>query len=121
MDVDPKSAQHNPDFVQRLPEGQTITFLAWTTTPWTLTANAALAVAPDAKYVLIRLEEGSRLILAEERLKSVITEEYDIQDTFLGKELDGLFTTPCTPVMKTNPTPTRLSPLTTSPWRTAQA
>ena len=53
-----KSAQHNPDFVQQLPEGQTITFLAWTTTPWTLTANAALAVAPEARYVLIRLQQG---------------------------------------------------------------
>ena len=87
-----KSAQHNPDFVQRLPEGQTVTFLAWTTTPWTLTANAALAVAPDARYVLIRLQhDDSRLVLAEERLKAVITDEYDVQGAFLGKELEGLF------------------------------
>ena len=87
-----KSAQHNPDFVQRLPEGQTIGFLAWTTTPWTLTANAALAVAPDARYVLIRLQhDDSRLVLAEERLKAVITDEYDVQGAFLGKEMEGLF------------------------------
>ena len=90
-----KSAQQNPNFIQQLPEGQTITFLAWTTTPWTLTANAALAVAPDAKYVLISLKEGSsRLILAEERLKAVITDEYDVQGTFLGKELEGLYYQP---------------------------
>ena len=92
-----RSAQHNPDFVQRLPGEETVAFLAWTTTPWTLTANAALAVAPEAKYVLIRLEEGSRLILAEERLKDVIAGEYDVQDTFLGKEMDGLFYHPLYP------------------------
>ena len=90
-----KSAQHNPDFVQRLPEGQTVAFLAWTTTPWTLTANAALAVAPEARYVLIRLQQNdSRLILAEERLEAVITEKYEIQLTFLGKEMEELFYRP---------------------------
>ena len=90
-----KSAQHNPDFVQRLPEGQTVAFLAWTTTPWTLTANAALAVAPEARYVLIRLQhDNGWLILAEERLKAVITDEYDVQGTFLGKELEGLYYRP---------------------------
>ncbi len=90
-----KSAQHNPDFVQRLPEGQTVAFLAWTTTPWTLTANAALAVAPEAKYVLIRPQhDNGWLILAEERLKAVITDEYDVQGTFLGKELEGLYYRP---------------------------
>ena len=93
-----KSTQHNPDFIQQLPEGQTITFLAWTTTPWTLTANAALAVAPEAKYVLTRLhQDNSRLILAEERLKAVITDEYDVQGTFLGKELEGLYYQPLYP------------------------
>ncbi len=97
MDVK-KSAQHNPDFVQRLPVGETPTFLAWTTTPWTLTANAALAVAPESRYVLIRLQQGSsRLILAEERLKAVITDEYEVQGTFLGKELEGLFYHPLYP------------------------
>ena len=90
-----KSAQHIPDLVQRLPEGQTVAFLAWTTTPWTLTANAALAVAPEAKYVLIRPQhDNGWLILAEERLKAVITDEYDVQGTFLGKELEGLYYRP---------------------------
>src|SRR3989344_315449 len=40
--------------------------LAWTTTPWTLPANAALAVDPDADYAYVELkEDGSRLILAK--------------------------------------------------------
>ena len=90
-----RSAEHSPDFVQRLPDGQTVGFLAWTTTPWTLTANVALAVAPDARYVLIRLQhDDSRLVLAEERLEAVITDEYDVQGAFLGRELEGLFYRP---------------------------
>ena len=41
--------------------------LAWTTTPWTLPSNLALAVAPDVTYVRVR-HEGSVYVLAEERL-----------------------------------------------------
>ena len=100
-----KSAQHNPDFVQRLPDGQALAFLAWTTTPWTLTANAALAVAPEARYVLIRLQhDNGWLILAEERLKAVVTDEYDVQGIFLGEELEGLFYRPLYPNADSNDT-----------------
>ena len=41
--------------------------LAWTTTPWTLPSNLALAVAPDVTYVRVR-HEGSVYVLAQERL-----------------------------------------------------
>ncbi|MBW7889243.1 MAG: class I tRNA ligase family protein, partial [Bacteroidetes bacterium] len=70
-------------------------FLVWTTTPWTLISNVALAVHPDIEYVKIELlhsegEEtkptGEFLILAEARL-SVIKEKYRIVSTFKGKEL----------------------------------
>jgi isoleucyl-tRNA synthetase len=41
--------------------------LAWTTTPWTLPANLALAVAPDLEYVVVE-REGRRYVLAADRL-----------------------------------------------------
>jgi len=45
------------------------TLLAWTTTPWTLPANLALAVAPDVDYVAVEHPaSGRRLVLAEARL-----------------------------------------------------
>ena len=98
-----KSAGRNPDFVRRLPDGEAVAFLAWTTTPWTLTANAALAVAPDARYALVKLQDSdSRLILAEERLKDVITDEYEVQGAFLGKELEGLRYQPLYPTSDGN-------------------
>src|SRR5262245_24965067 len=55
--------------------------LVWTTTPWTLVSNTALAVHPDIDYVeLIRKEEGkdqSTLILAASRTRAVLGDDYD--------------------------------------------
>ncbi|MDY6835964.1 MAG: isoleucine--tRNA ligase [Chloroflexota bacterium] len=66
-------------------------FLVWTTTPWTLPGNVALAVAPDASYALIQLKDkDQRFILAEPLLSSSIKDEYDIIDTFPGSKLVGL-------------------------------
>lgn len=61
-------------------------FLVWTTTPWTLPSNAALAVNPAEVYVKIRTSKGENLILAKARLE-VITEEYTIAEEFNGSEL----------------------------------
>ncbi len=47
--------------------------LAWTTTPWTLPANLALAVGPDIDYVVVE-HDGRRLILAESRLDAYAAE-----------------------------------------------
>jgi isoleucyl-tRNA synthetase len=72
-------------------------FLAWTTTPWTLISNVALAVGPDIEYVRIRLDDGplagQTLVLAEARL-GVITEPHEVLDRMSGKELVGRRYTP---------------------------
>jgi isoleucyl-tRNA synthetase len=62
-------------------------FLVWTTTPWTLISNVALAVHPDIDYVRVDYK-GERLILAENRL-SVLGDEYSVQEKFKGKILAG--------------------------------
>ena len=62
-------------------------FLVWTTTPWTLISNVALAVNPDVNYVKIR-HGGQIFILAEPRL-SVIEDEYEILEKKKGSELVG--------------------------------
>lgn len=50
-------------------------FLAWTTTPWTLPANAGLAVNPDLVYVKVRIQEtGDILYFAESRAEEVLKE-----------------------------------------------
>jgi isoleucyl-tRNA synthetase len=65
-------------------------FLAWTTTPWTLLSNVALAVHPDELYVKIRYNNQT-LILAEERASILLKgQNYELLDGFKGKELEGI-------------------------------
>ena len=67
--------------------------LAWTTTPWTLPANAALAVDPKADYAYVKLKsEASELILAKSRLSELELRKHDysVSKTVKGKELVGL-------------------------------
>lgn len=63
-------------------------FLVWTTTPWTLISNVALAVGPDVIYVKIKTD-GKKIILAKERL-SVIDGDYEILEEMNSSELEGI-------------------------------
>ena len=63
-------------------------FLVWTTTPWTLPGNVAIAVNPSAIYVLIK-QNGEKYILAKERLET-IQGDYEIEKEITGKDLVGL-------------------------------
>ncbi len=63
-------------------------FLAWTTTPWTLPGNVALAVNPEINYVKIKIGDV-KYILAESRL-SVIKEPYEILEKTEGNALVGM-------------------------------
>ncbi len=70
--------------------------LVWTTTPWTLVSNSALAVHPDLDYVEVTRRSGDdrSLILAEARLAAVLGEDYDkrwhIERHITGRDLVGL-------------------------------
>lgn len=63
--------------------------LVWTTTPWTLISNVALAVGADIDYVKVN-HKDKMIILAKERL-SVLDGDYKIIDEFKGSTLEGLF------------------------------
>jgi len=63
-------------------------FLVWTTTPWTLPGNTAIAVNPKFNYSKIEIN-GERLILAKERLSS-LDESYKVLEELKGKDLVGL-------------------------------
>ena len=63
--------------------------LVWTTTPWTLISNVALAVGADIDYVKVN-HKDKKIILAKERL-SVLDGEYEIIDEFKGSTLEGFF------------------------------
>ncbi|MDO8729270.1 MAG: class I tRNA ligase family protein [bacterium] len=63
-------------------------FLAWTTTPWTLPGNVALAVGPNIIYVEIKIG-NEILVLAKERL-SMMSEPYEIIAEHKGSEMVGM-------------------------------
>ncbi len=65
--------------------------LAWTTTPWTLPSNLALAVGPDIDYAVMEEEDGQRYILAESRLGAYDQELAGATrvDSLKGAELAG--------------------------------
>jgi len=71
--------------------------LAWTTTPWTLPGNVALAVNPRVDYVKVQLDDGDKLILAKERLV-VLKGNYKIVEEVKGKDLVGIKYEPLFPV-----------------------
>jgi len=63
--------------------------LAWTTTPWTLPANVALAVGKDVMYVKVK-HEDSFYILAQELVeKNFKDKEFELLEELYGKELIG--------------------------------
>ena len=66
--------------------------IAWTTTPWTLPANSALAVNPNMTYVRMRHDDGHVYVLAESRLKAYekIFATSENLGTVKGSELVGM-------------------------------
>ena len=73
--------------------------IAWTTTPWTLPANSALAVNNNMKYVRMKHDDGHVYVLAESRLKAYdkIFANSEKLGTVMGAELVGMHYTPIFP------------------------
>jgi isoleucyl-tRNA synthetase len=63
-------------------------FLIWTTTPWTLPANTAIAVHPEADYCKVKLDKEI-LILMKKRL-DVLGDDYEVLEKIKGEQLIGL-------------------------------
>jgi isoleucyl-tRNA synthetase len=75
-------------------------FLVWTTTPWTLISNVALAVGSDVVYVKV-LNKEKKIILAKELL-STLDGEYEILQEMKGSELEGVEFEQLLPYVKPN-------------------
>ena len=71
-------------------------FVAWTTTPWTLPSNTALAVGANIDYVLIKTQnqytkQSVTVVLAKSLLASVVGKnEYELLAKFSGKDMEGI-------------------------------
>jgi isoleucyl-tRNA synthetase len=64
--------------------------LVWTTTPWTLVSNTAIAVHPDVEYVAIEITEDERteVLVVAQNLMDAVKGEKKILKSMLGKELE---------------------------------
>jgi len=64
--------------------------LAWTTTPWTLPGNVALAIGKDIEYVMVKMENDF-YVLAKDRIEDIFKDkQYEVLNKFKGKELVGM-------------------------------
>ena len=91
-----KDVIHNALFIKLPVKGKDFKMVAWTTTPWTLTANVALAVNPELTYVKVKQASGEILVLGKDSLKA-LKGDAEILDEFKGEELVGLEYETCFP------------------------
>lgn len=82
-----------PSQLNEIPADRPVFFLVWTTTPWTLPGNTALAVASSAVYGLF--DNGVEcLIMAEALVSRVGLEGYEMKGSIIGSQLVGLYYEP---------------------------
>jgi isoleucyl-tRNA synthetase len=83
----------DPSVYVRLPlEGdENTSLLIWTTTPWTLVSNAAVAVHPEVEYATVEVgKAGERLVVASDLLERVLGEgEHRVVARAKGRDLEG--------------------------------
>jgi isoleucyl-tRNA synthetase len=74
-------------------QGKPVSVIIWTTTPWTIPANLAIALHPDFTYAAVDVG-GEVYILAEGLLEEVMRKfgirQYEVLEKFPGKKLEGL-------------------------------
>jgi len=67
-----------------------LSLLVWTTTPWTLVSNTAVAAKPNAEYAVVRMPEGEHLIMASELVEAVVGPDATLVETLPGTDLERL-------------------------------
>lgn len=89
---------HTALFIKLPVKNKDFKMVAWTTTPWTLTANVALAVNPELLYVKAKqLSTGELLVMGKDSLQRVLKKDYEIIEEFTGDKLVGLTYETCFP------------------------
>ncbi|HKM13447.1 MAG TPA: isoleucine--tRNA ligase [Candidatus Methanomethylophilaceae archaeon] len=89
--------ESDPSLIVRMPiVGQDCSLLIWTTTPWTLPSNMAVAVHPDYDYAKVKMknDEGSEnVIVLESQIEYVMNQgkytEFETLEKMKGQELEG--------------------------------
>lgn len=91
-----KMMTHNSVFFKLPIEELNSKILVWTTTPWTLSSNVALAVNPDIDYVEVKIASDEQtLILAKNAIKYLGDDKLEVIRALKGEELVGLHYETC--------------------------
>ncbi len=72
-----------------------VNFVIWTTTPWTIPGNKAIALHPNMEYALVDTDHGKLIVLnelVEDLMPKFDVERYEVVKTFKGKELEHITT-----------------------------
>ncbi|UCG14823.1 MAG: isoleucine--tRNA ligase [Deltaproteobacteria bacterium] len=83
------------DLSQKVPEvrGRDVSVLIWTTTPWTIPANLAIALHPDYAYALVAVNDEAWIIaesLVDDMMNKSEVSEYEILARISASDLEGL-------------------------------
>ena len=73
------------DLVERHPG---VALIVWTTTPWTLVSNTAVAVKPEAEYVVARTANGEVLVVASDLMSSLLGDDAVVLESLTGRDLE---------------------------------
>lgn len=93
-----KLMTHNSVFFKLPLEELNSKILVWTTTPWTLSSNVALAVNPEIDYVEVKIKSDEKtLILAKNAIKYLDDDKLEVIRAFKGEELVGMHYETCFP------------------------
>lgn len=65
-----------------------VALTVWTTTPWTLVSNTAVAVNPDVEYQVVRTADDELLVIAAPLVAAVAGEGATVEASYLGRELE---------------------------------
>ena len=86
-----KQIIHNAVFFKLPLKGTDSKAVVWTTTPWTLSSNVALAVNPEIDYAKVKVKSDEKyLILAKNAIKILGEDKLEVIDIFKGEKLVGL-------------------------------
>ncbi|MBQ6600658.1 MAG: class I tRNA ligase family protein, partial [Clostridia bacterium] len=96
-----KTITHNSVFFKLPVEGTDSKIIVWTTTPWTLSSNVALAVNPEIDYVEVKVKSDEKtLILAKNAIKYLGEDKLEVLRMFKGEELVGKKYDTCFPELE---------------------
>ena len=96
-----KDVTHTAVFIKLKIKDSNDKIVVWTTTPWTLSSNVAVAVNPENTYCRVKVKsDEDNMIVGQEALKILKGDIVEVVDTFLGKELVGREYETCFPELE---------------------